>query len=66
HEKFKVRCPALDMRVSETGLTVPFIFDERLPGATAIDPFLEYGYMCKRPQTGGSKPHNGCEPAVSM
>ena len=66
YERFKVTYHVLTMKASETGVTVRFISDEQLPGATAVDPSLEYGCMCKIPQTGRSKWCDTQEPAASM
>jgi len=66
YERFKARYHVLTTKVTETGVTVRFISDEQLPGATAVDPSLEYGYMCKISQTGKGARHNAHKPAVSM
>ncbi len=66
YEQFKARYPIVTMKVSEAGVTVRFIAEEEVPDAIAIDPSLEYGYMCKISQSGRGERHYAHKPAISV
>jgi ABC-2 type transport system ATP-binding protein len=66
YEEFRARYAVLTMKVSETGVTVRFIAAEEVPGAVAVAPTLEYGYMCKISQIGKGTRQDAHRPAASM